>query len=487
MQANSKGSLSIATLWVFVEFLATRLLNLLFLAFLARLLSPEEFGTFALLAILYGVAAALVEGGLGLALIQDQSAEEADFSTVFWISTAISSGLAILFFLCAPLIAQVFSQNEIVELTYILALTVWIGGLGVVHRAVLVKRFAFGQIALINLTALVVSGVTAVCVARSGFGASSLAWQALASAFTTSALFWLTCGWRPRAVYKASSAKRLFSFGGYMLASTLLEVLYSKLYTVLIGKSYGAFELGHFSRAESSVQIVSGIVGFPLSRIAFPAFSKIDGDRQILKASLKAAIKFSMLVNSAAILTLVVVAEPFILTLFGYQWKLAADYLSILALSGLFFPLHVLNLQVLMALGKSKIFFRLEVIKKIAGTVILVCAAVSFGIEGLAWGIVLSGFISCIINSWFSQREVGYGTGQQLFDVIPALVIGSASAFSTSLAIHYSGFESDPIKLAVGIGISGVTLVVLTALAKVLGFDLVGVSVRALRGTNGMT
>lgn len=236
---SSSQAVSTATLWTTLEFVLARALNVLFIAILARLLTPEDFGTFALLAIFLGAATALIEGGFGLALIQNQKTTEDDNSTVFWISLVTATVFALILAATSPFIATFFDLSVLEPLTQIMAITVFISGMGIVQRALLVKRMAFKKLAVINVSALVISSIVAVLLARSGFGVFSLAWQGLASALVTLALVWTSDRWMPAFVFSWSSAKRLFAFGGYMLASTLLEVIYSKAYTLLIGKFYG--------------------------------------------------------------------------------------------------------------------------------------------------------------------------------------------------------------------------------------------------------
>lgn len=375
-----------ATLWTALEFVLSRGLNILVIAVLARLLSPQDFGTFALLAVFLGVSTALIESGFGLALIQKQDITEGDISTVFWISLGAATVIALLLVVAAPVIADFFDLEILIHLTYIMAMTVWISGFGIVQRSLLVKRLAFRQLTIVNLSALLISSSVSVYLAFSGLGAFTLAWQGFVSALIISALLWVLNGWRPKFFFSRSSAKRLFGFGGYMLASKLLDVIYSRSYSILIGKAYGTVELGYFNRAESTAQIVSGLVVHPLTQVAFPSFSQMNGDQARIRAGLKGAVRVGMMFNSVALFTLIATAEPFVLTLLGPQWESVVPILRVLCLSSILMPLHVLNLQALMALGRSDLFFLVEAIKKVIGVAILVFAS-RYGAMGIAWGL----------------------------------------------------------------------------------------------------
>lgn len=466
-------SISIATLWTTLDFVLGRGLNILFIALLARLLTPHDFGTFALLAIFLGVSTALIESGFGLALIQRQDTTDDDKCTVFWISLAVATIIALVLVAAAPAIAGFFDIDVLVQLTYVMALTVWVSGFGIVQRALLVKRLAFRQLTVVNLSALLISSSLAVYLAVSGLGVFTLAWQGFLSALVTSVLLWLLNGWRPRLFFSLSSAKRLFGFGGFMLASKLVDVIYSKTYTLLIGKFYGTVELGQFNRAESTAQTVTGLVVHPISQIAFPAFSNLDGDRARMRAGLQRAVRVGTLFNAVAMFTLAATAKPFVLTLLGPQWEPSVPILQVLCLSSVMMPLHVLNLQALMALGRSDQFFVLEVVKKVIGVAILVFAS-RYGAMGIAWGLVVAGFIAFIINAWYSGIHLDYGPLRQAGQILPSFAFGLISASAAYLALVVTDIQSSFLQLLMGIGASTTTSVAILALAWILGHDPTG-------------
>lgn len=477
-QASGPKVITRATIWTAIDFILGRGLNILFIAFLARLLTPEDFGVFALLAIVLGVSAALIESGFGLALIHKQDTTDEDHCTVFWISVVTASILAFLLISAAPSIASFFKIEVLVSLTNVIALTVWVSGFGVVQRALLIKRLAFRQLTIVNLSALTLSSSTAIILAMSGYGVFTLAWQGFVSALVTSLLLWWLNGWRPKALLTMSSARQLFSFGGYLLASRLLDVIYSKSYTLLIGKFYGPLELGFFNRAETIGQLVSGLVVHPISQVAFPAFSKMDGDRARIRSGLKGAIRLSMLLNAITMLTLAAVAKPFVLTLLGPQWSAAVPYLQILCLSSILMPLHVLNLQALMALGRSDLFFLLEVIKKVIGVGILVLAS-HWGALGVAWGLVVAGFVSFIINSWYSSSQLNLGPFRQLGLIIPSLAFGAIAASAAHLSMLASEFQSPFVLLLTAVSTAATIAVASICLAWLFGLDPSGVLSRS--------
>jgi O-antigen/teichoic acid export membrane protein len=274
-------------------------------------------------------------------------------------------------------------------------------------------------------------------------------------------------------VFSKLSAQRLFGFGGYMLASKIIDVIYANSYALLIGKYFGILELGQFNRAESSAHLVSGLVVHPISQVAFPAFSKMRGDHERIRKGLKLAIRFSMSFNAIAMLTLAAVAEPFVLTVLGTQWLAAVPFLQVLCLAMVMMPLHVINLQVLMAVGRSDIFFWLEIIKKILGVTILFLASYYGGI-GIAWGIVIAGLISFIVNAWYSGVIFDYGPIRQFIEILPSIVLGLVAATAAHIGIEISGTVLAFPQLLLGMGASAVTSAAILALSYMFGYDPTG-------------
>lgn len=430
---------------------------------LARLLSPEEFGTIALLALFIGIAGVFVDSGMSQALIQRQSVSDDDSSTVFWFNIVIAILVAGLLLAASPAIAVFFGKPELVPLTAIMAANIVISALGAVHQTLFTKRLAFKPLVTIGAVASVVSGACAIALAAGGWGVWALAAQTLVAGTSTTVMLWALSPWRPRFVFSFASARRLFAFGGYMLASGLLNILYERAYTLLIGKFYGAADLGHFARAEGTAALPTVLFTNTISRVAFPALSSMSHDIERTRASLRLGLQATMLINAPAMLGLAAVAEPFIATVYGPQWLPAAPLLQILCLGGVLMPMHVLNLQVLMALGRSDLFFRLEIVKKVFGVAVLIAAS-RFGPFGIAWGLFGLALIALLINTSQTGRLVGYGIWRQLRDVAPAIVVAGAMAIPVQFISGFDSF-SEAVRLLAGVGLG---LVLFGGMALVL-------------------
>jgi teichuronic acid exporter len=411
-----------AVLWSAVDIFLRQGLSFTVSVALARLLSPEQFGTIGLLYLFTGIAGVFVDSGFSAALIQRQDITHADESSVFWFNLGMGLLVAVLLWTLAPLIARFYNLPVLTPLTAVLALNVFLIALGSIHCALLSKRLDFKTQMKIGAIATVLSGAVAIVLAAKGFGVWALAAQTLVATGTTTLLLWKFTRWRPALVFDLESARRLFGFGGYIFAAGLLHVMYSQLYSLLIGKIYGVRDLGFYDRADSTKQLpVEALTGV-LTSVAFPIFSAAADDKVKLLRGMHLAIRGIMFVNIPMMLGFAVVAEPLILILFGERWLPAVSIFQILCLGAIFWPLHVINLNVLLAQGHSNLYFRLEIINKVLGCVFLLVGSF-FGVIGIAWGQVVFCFFAFVINAHYTQRHLSYGFVAQVRDFIPTLSI----------------------------------------------------------------
>jgi len=230
-------------------------------------------------------------------------------------------------------------------------------------------------------------------------------------------------GWRPKWVFSIKSVRKLFGFGGFLMASALLDTLYNRAYTIFIGKFYGVSALGFYDRAYNTQQMPANILSGIIARVAFPIFSATNHDVEKLRKGMRHAVRAVMLINVPIMLGLMITAENLISVLFGDKWLPAVPLLETLCIAGVFWPLHVLNLNVLKAQGYSNLFFKLEIIKKIVGTAFIVIGIYYYGVLGLAWSQVAFGFVGFYINAFYTGKYLNYGVIRQIKDFLPSILV----------------------------------------------------------------
>lgn len=433
-------------------------LQLLATLILARLLSPTDFGLVAMLALFMGTAYVLMDGGLSAALIQRRDIDHVDESTVFWCNLAAGVLLTTLIFLGAPLIAAFYDVPILLPLARVMALGCLLASVGTIHGTLLTRRLDFRTQAKAGAIAATLSGAIGIFLAMRGHGVWALAAQSLAMSASLSGVLWVMHPWRPAIAFSRRSLEKLFGFGGFHLASSLLEAGYSRVYTVVVGSLFGARELGLYANAENVRQIPGSLFGNLVARVALPVFSAASHDRQLLRRGIQLSIRGTMVVNAPVVFLIAALADPVVVVLFGHQWTAAAPFLQVLCLAGVLFPIHAVNLHALMALGEARLMFRLELVKKAIGLA-LIAGGAWHGAMGVAWSQVLFSIAAMAVNARYTKRWLGYGAMAQLRDVLPSASV----AVLVALAVHAlaRAWDAPAILKLLGLGGSGALAYVL--------------------------
>lgn len=417
----------VATLWSGGDIMLRQGLQFATTMVLARLLTPADFGVVAMLALFIGVAGVLADAGFSAALIQRQDVDHVDESTVFWCNLGIAVVLATIIWLAAPMIVRFYGVPVLAPLSRVMAVMVVASSLGAIHFALLTKKLDFRTQAKAGGIAALVSAVVAITMALQGFGVWALAAQSVSMSVATTALLWLLHRWRPGWRFSVRSMRKLAGFGGYHLGSMLMEIAYGRLYTLLIGRLFGAGPLGQYTNADNTRQIPGTFLGGVVARVALPMFAQANHDPSVLRRGMQLSIRGMMLINAPVMLFMAALGEPMIEVLFGRQWLPAASIFQVLCLAGVLYPLHMINLHALMAQGHARLMFRLEVIKKVLGVALLLIGA-WYGVMGIAWSQVAFSIVALAMNTHYSAKLLGFGVFPQLRESAPSIIAAALVA-----------------------------------------------------------
>ena len=394
---------------------------------LARLLTPNDFGTIALLYLFVGIAGLFVDTGFSMALIQQPEITKEDESSVFWFNVCAGAVVAVALGVASRPIAAFYRIPVLVPLTYVMAVNLFVTTLSSVHFTLMTRALDFKTQAKIGLAASLVSGAVAVIMAWRGAGVWALATQVLLSTVVTTALAWGLHNWRPMLRFSLASLRRLFRFSAYLFIYFSLDTIYSKLYTIVIGKLYSARELGLYSRADGTAKMPMALMTGVVQRASFPIFASVSGDKEMLRRGLRKAIIGLSWLNVPATVGLLVTARPLVLTLFGDQWVGSIGPLRVLCIANILVPVQTLNSKVLMAQGHSGLFLKAEVIVRVIG-IVAVVAAIPFGIMAIAWSMVLCSLVDFVVKAHYSKVLLGYSALQQARDLAPVGIVSVGMA-----------------------------------------------------------
>ncbi len=413
-----------AVVWSGVERLSGQLIRFVIGIILARLLMPAEFGLIGMLAIFMGVAQVFVNCGFGEGLIQKQNTTRQDECSVFYLNVAFGTLAAALLYFAAPWIAEFYHQPPLVSLTRLMALDVVINSFGILQTMLLMKQIDFKTQLKISMISTSISGAIAVAMAMRGFGVLSLAAQILIGDLLRVILLWTLHGWRPSAVFSLASLRELMPYGSRLFAAGLLNSIFIEIYSLVIGRLYAPAALGLFTRAKQMQQLPVDNLCSIVSRVSFPVFASVQHDKPMLKRGVRKAVRGLVLLNFPMMIGLAVVARPLVLVLLTEKWAACIPYIQLLCISGAVYPLSLIHLNALSAQGRSDLFLRLEIIKKVL-VVVGVALTFRYGVTGLLIGGVIVGLVSCYLNCFYSVRLIGYTWKEQILDLLPYLGIAA--------------------------------------------------------------
>ena len=411
-----------ASLWRFGEVAGRQLISLLVTTIVARLVMPAQYGIVAMIMVFISISDVFIDSGFSTALIRDINRTRRDCSTVFYFNIVISLICFCLIQLCAPAIAIFYKMPELERVTRVVALSVIISAFRSVQTTLLSAELNFKKITNANLVALVISGLVGIILAYKGFQVWALVVQTLLNSAISTALMWLRSSWYPTLEFSKESFKRYFAFGSSLLVSALIDSGYKNCYALVIGKVFNSANLAFYNRANNFANTSSGVPTSIIESVTFPALCKFQDDSEKLRNAYRRLIKVTAFVIFPLCLGLGGVAYPFINVLLTDRWIYAATLMQVLVFSMMWYPIHSLNLNLLKVCGKSGLFFRLEIIKKIVGVTIL-CITIPFGLKIMCYGQILSSVLCLFINTYYTGKLINVTFWIQMLDLLPILIL----------------------------------------------------------------
>lgn len=465
MTESLKNKTVKGTLWSSIERFSVQGIQFVVMIIMARILTPSDYGLVGMLAIFIAVSQSLIDSGFSQALIRKQDRTEIDNSTVFYFNIAVGAILYVILWFCAPLIADFYSEPILVPLTRAISLGFVFNSLTVVQRALLTIHLDFKTQAKASLIGSMLSGVVGIWMAYNGFGVWAIVCQQLTNLGIIAICLWLFSHWEPILAYSWKSFRELFNFGSKLLASGLLDTIYRNVYLIVIGKIFQTSDLGYYTRSSQFSDFASSNITGIFQRVSYPVLCSIQDDDERLSDVYRRLLRTSVFVIFPLMVGLAAVAKPFIVTILTEKWLFSATLLVPLCFSGMWYPVHAINLNLLQVKGRSDLFLKLEIIKKIIGVAIL-CISVPFGLLTMCWAGVVSSIICLVINTHYTGLLIHLGFFRQMHDLLPTLILSLAMGAAVYATVTFIPM-STVLSLTIGV-IEGIVFYVLAA--KLLRF-----------------
>ena len=415
---------------------------------LARLLSPSDYGLLAMIAVFNAIAFSFLDSGFSSALVRKPDLTEDDNTTAFFFNLAAGCVLFGIIWLIAPWVSVFYDTPILTPLLRAEGSLLIVSAFKIVQNTQLTRALNFKAKMIIRVVASVFGGVAGIIAAYSGLGVWALVTMHVTDAVVSLILLWIISPWRPRGKWSRKSFNYLWGFGSKLLASGLLDTVYSNIYPIVIGKFYSVADLGQYSRAKQYADLPSHSLTGVIQQVTFPVLSHIQEDDQRLGNNYRRMLRFTVFIVFPIMIGMAVLASPLVIALVTDKWEQCVPYLQIICLASMWYPVHAINLNLLQVKGRSDLFLRLEIIKKVIITaVVFVC--VPFGIIGICCGSVFTSLACLAINTYYTGKLIHVGFLRQMIDMTPTLIASLAMGVVVYLAVM--PFDSDVVKLAVGI------------------------------------
>ncbi len=457
-QESNQSSLKSKTVsgvgWSAVDVLASQGVSFFVGLILARLLTPSEYGLIGIALIFITILSGFVDCGFSNALIRKKEVSDKDYNTMFVTNLTMSIVVFLILYLCAPLVADFFDNEEIKSLLRVLSLIVVVQSMSIVQHTILTKRIDFKTQTKVTIIAAITSGIVGITLAFWGCGVWALVAQQMSYQIINTLFLFIFNKWIPNFSFDRECFRYMWGFGWKLMLSGFLDRTWAQLYQTVVGKCYSPETLGQYSRAKHFSQIFSQNLTSIIQRVTYPALAEVQNDKQRMITAYRKIIKTTMFVTAVCMFSLGAISEPLIYCLIGDQWHQAATFLPLICITMSLYPLHAINLNMLQVQGRTDLFLVLEIIKKIIGIGPL-CLGIFVDIYWMLVGSIVTGVIAFFLNSHWSGKLLGYSSWQQLKDVassyIIALIIAVSVYFLKYMPVSY--WVILPLQVALGSGV----------------------------------
>lgn len=423
-------------IWTFTQQFSVQAINVVIGIVLARILVPSVFGLIGMLTVFIAIGNSLMDSGMTSSLIRTHDASQKDYSTVFFVNLIFSFILYWVLFFCAPLIADFYHQPVLCPIMRLYTVSFFITAFVGVQTTKLTKEMRFKEQMFMQIPSTITGGIVGVFLAYKGYGVWSLVWMNLTQTSLFTLQHWIFSGWAPSLVIDKSRLKYHIHFGYKLTFSGLIDAVYSNIYRIVIGRYFSATDVGYYSQARNLQMLPINNISNALNKVTYPLFASVKNDDVKLKAAYRKLFHQVIFWVAPMMLLAVVIAKPLFLLLLTEKWLPAVPFFQLLCLTGILYPFHTYNLNILNVKGRSDLFLRLEIIKKIFITV-GVGISIFYGIYALLYFQIIASVFAFWVNTRYSGKFIDYSGKQQMLEALPAILISGKTAFLVWLVYKY--------------------------------------------------
>ena len=415
-----------------------QLLNLLFGIFLARLLTPADYGMVGMLTIFSALASILQEGGFISALTNRKKTEHKDYNAVFWFSLMMGTSLYTLLYVCAPLIAEFYQQPELTSLARLSFLSFLISSTNVAPRAFLFKQLRTKENAIISFCSLTLSGIIGIALAYKGFAYWGIAIQTIAFTTGTTILSYYFSGWKPSLRIDFTPIKEMIGYSSKLIVTHTFQIINNNLFSILLGKFYNEREVGYFNQANKWSTMGYTTINGMLTSVAQPVLSTLSEDKERQLNALRKMLRFTAFVSFPAMFGLSFTSHELIVLAVTDKWLPSANIMQILCIGGAFIPFCGLFSQLMLSRGHSSTYMwntsALSLSQLFSAYLLY-----PYGITPMLYAFIAINIGWTFVWLHFIQKEIKLSLPNFLKDISPYFLLSIACIFACS-------FITEPIE-----------------------------------------
>ena len=451
-----------SVVWSAIDKFASAGIQLVLNLILARLIVPEEYALVAMISIFIAIGQTFIDSGFSQSLIHKQNRQPIDYSTVFIFNIGISTVFYLIIFLISPLIAKFYNNEIFIPLTRIVALNLIISSFSIVQRAELTIRTDFKTQALVSIISIVCSGIVGIYMAYNGYGVWAMVTQTLLYQFLVALLLWIFVRWMPALSFSKQSFRELFSYGSKLLASRLINTICQNIHSVLIGKFYPRQEVAYFTNANQISLYSACYLNDIIQRALFPIQCEMQDDLERTRQFFYKMMRLSSYIIFPIMVTIIVVAKPFVMTVLTEKWEGMIILMQIIAFAYMWYPIMSSN-QMFNVLGRTDLYLKTEIIKKLF-FILVVALTLKLGVVMMCVGIVVYNFFEMFVTVLLLKKILPVTFKEITISILPSLFLSLGMGAIVFLVISH--IDSYLVQLLLGVLLAFVSYVVLSVVFK---------------------
>lgn len=428
MKSDAKRSV----LWSGVQNIASQGIHFIITIIIARILTPEDYGVVAMLSIFFALAQAFIDSGLSGALIQKKDCTEKDFNSVFVFGVSVAVVFYLIFFVSAPLIAKLYNNELLINLTRVYLFNLVINAVGIVPMTIMQKNLQFKQFAVISISISLFAGVVAIFMAYCGMAYWALVMQIMITSTLSSIAYYIKTKWRPTFSFSMDSFKSMISYGFPVMLTSIVHAVYNNVYSLIIGAKYSAKDLGLFNRAYSFTGIVPNTISNFTMRGMFPILSRIQDDRPTLVNKIYEILHLTLYIVLPINIYVLFNCTDVIQVILGEKWLGIVPYIRILCISCMAYIYTNLHMTTFKTIGRTKQLFVSETVRKVLGLLTVLITA-WYGVMAMVYGLLVYSIVDVVVSTLFLRRQIAIGIRGQIKESLSPAILSVIAGVVTIL------------------------------------------------------